>query len=253
LKFRRKKIVFLLIVAIVLIAVVGFLFFQNKHQDEVLERVFANAANIDFYTQEVRTETALSGRHIVVEGVYHNDIKNAAFSSISTTTVRVPDVSFPIAFTLYNVSINGNVYTKAESENPELITTVQVGGGWRQFSAREIPQEYKSIAIAGPVLDNLSLISNNGTHLSLKKTAPNDETFGAPLLRYSFTVRSSLKDHSGALSAIYERLKETGTADIWVSEETAEVRHMVFKNPPYFSTTTISNIGTPQVIDTPVL
>jgi hypothetical protein len=219
----------------------------------VLKRVYANVEQVGFYTQTVRTETSLSGRNITVEGVYKNDLKNSSFGSISTTTVRVPDVSFPIAFTLYNISSGGNVYTKAESENPELVTTISVGTGWRQFDSREIPQEYKGIAIAGPVLDNLSLLSRKGAFLNLKKTTDDDRTFDEPLLRYTFTVKASLKDHSGALSAIYERLKEDGTADIWVSEGEARVRHIVFKNPPYFSTTTITDINTPHLIDIPVL
>ncbi len=231
----------------------AFVLMSDRHNDEVLQSVFTKIDAIDFYTQEVRTETSLSERTITVEGIYQNDSKNSLYSAISTTSVRFPDVSFPIQFTLYNIASIPTVYTKAESENPELITTIPVGGGWRSFNFREIPEEYKSIAIPGPVLDNLELLSKNGSYVELIESHGKDLTFKEPLVRFTFRLRSLLKDRPGPLSAIYERLKETGTVDIWVSEESNDVHYMVFHNPPYFSTTTISNVNTPQVIDIPSL
>lgn len=255
LRRAHKRLIFVTAILTTILVILGsvYFFFNEKHNDEVLQSVFEKVGEVDFYTQEVRTETSLSERTITVEGVYQNDYKNSLYSAVSTTSVRFPDVSFPVQFTLYNISSIPNVYTKAESANPELITTIPVQGGWRSFNSREIPEEYKSIAIPGPVLDNLQILSKNGSYVELIETHGKDATFGDELLRFSFRVKPSLKERPGPLAAIYERLRETGTVDIWVSEDSKSVRHMVFNNPPYFSTTTIKNINTPQIIDIPTL
>lgn len=253
LKKRRLKLLILATLSLLVISggVVAFIFFQNKEQNEVLRQVFTDAESVEFYTQKVDTETSVSERSIVVAGTYHIDKKGSIYGSFSTTTVRVPSISYPIEFTLENISANGKAYVRAKSDNQELNTTIPLGADWRVFRETEIPPAYKEIAITGPILDNLALFSEKGSLVRLEKALPGDTTFTYPLLRFQFSLRPEVAKRQGPLAAIYERVGATGKVDIWVSAEDKKIRHMVFSNPPYFSTTTILNLGTPQAIDIP--
>lgn len=234
-------------------ALAFWLFFPREEvPDALLRNTFANAPVIHAYTQHVATETDIAERTLRVEGVYHINRTSSSFSSSATTTLTIPDGSEPQVFNLANVSVGEDVYVKVETADESLRSRIPHSPEWRHFNRLQIPDAFKDIAIAGPILDNMLLFSENGVFLRLVDNRGREDWGSESLARYSFTLKNTPESVGGTLRTLFDRIGD-GTVDIWVDPDRAEVRHMVVASDAYYSTTTFSNVNHTPDIAAPVL
>ena len=239
---KRYFALFGLIFAVV--AVLGYFAYSSYRNSVALSKIYATVDSTSSYSQYVNTETILSDRLLEVEGTYFNNKKAREYASQATTTLTIPDQKEPISFTLSNIAIRDVVYTKIESESENNPITIPLGPTWHRFENDAIPEEFQSVSIPGPILDNLALFSRNGTYVKLVKNEGEDSTFGSPLQRYKLELSGETPSEESSVTKLIERIGE-GTVTIWVDQETDHIHHIVFKNYPYVSTTTISNVNNP--------
>ena len=245
------------VLAAVLVVVFGVLIFLNRSRhkdfDLPLQKALAAVPSISAYSQHDETQTQISDRRLQIVGVYDVDTAHRSFASYSTTTLFLPGSPAGHSFSHWDIAIGDDVYIKIDTTDKLLSNSIQRFPQWKHFVSNAIPAKYASIAIVGPIQDNLTLLAQNGAYLSLvKKWGPapwGDES----LLRYTFKLSGKTADiPGGPLSALVSHIGRTGTVDVWVDPKSFAVRHLVFSNPPYVSTSTISNINALQPIVAPI-
>ncbi len=123
---------------------------------------------------------------------------------------------------------------------------------WHAFNKNSIPSQFKDIAVSGPTLDNLLLFRDSGSYVTLVEKKGDavwgDETFSRYMMKLS---PDAPENPGGTLGTLLQRLRG-GTIDIWIDDQSM-VRHMVFQNDNYRSTTTLSNLNAPPAILPPTL
>lgn len=220
--------------------------------DELLERTFSGIAVITSYTQSVETEIDLSDRKLLVSGEYYLNGPDNRFESVATTTLRISvgTKDEEHSFTLRNISIGEDVYSKIDTRSPVLAQTIPHSPEWRHFSKNQIPEAFADIAISGPILDNL-LLFRDGAFLELIQSY-GEETWGNErLVRYAFTISREAPEAGGTLATLLGRIGD-GRVDMWIEPESASLRHAVFSGPSYHSTTTFSFMNIPRTINAPI-
>ncbi len=249
---QRPAIALGIILLLVAIGAFSYLLYSQKKDDDLLNAVYAALEDVETYTQVVTTETELSDRKLFVEGVYTNDRKQGIYSSVATTTLLIRSSDDSYTFTLSNIALPNEVFVRIDAEEGALSTTVPVNQGWTRLPADAVPQEFKDIAIPGPILDNVSIFQKSGSLLSLTKRLGEDSVFGTPLRRFEFTFKAGATIPDGPAKALYGRLEDGGTISVWVTPEDATLHHIVFSNPPYISTTSIQAINNPPPLVLPL-
>lgn len=234
----------------------GIWYYLQPHEleDALLQKTFAGIASIATYTQSVETEINLSDRNLVVRGEYYLNGPENRFQSIATTTLRVPQGRKieEHSFTLQNISIGDDIYSKIETESPLLQETIPHSANWRHFTKGHIPDEFADIAVSGPILDNLLLFSQGGAFL-VPRESYGEEMLGAErLARYSFTLSESVRRIGGTLGTLVGRIGESGRVDVWIDPSSATLRQAVFTGENYHSTTTFSAMNIPHEIRAPI-
>jgi hypothetical protein len=224
--------------------------------DAAFKQMLEDISAVRAYTQYVQTEIAMSDRHLRVVGTYYIDEIGNRFASSATTTLTMPDLppsEREHSFTLQNVSIGVNVYTRIETESELLKKTIPASPRWQRFQKDNIPSTFDNIAVPGPILDNLKLLGAGGTYLTLQGTPAIEKWNDELLTRYSFVLSDTApKNSGGTLQALFERIGD-GTIDVWLDTETAVLKFMRFENDSYISTTTVHYEGAPPPIIAPVL
>ncbi len=217
-------------------------------RDPLIIAALEKAAHTQRYAQEVRTEAIFPGRHLRIEGTYLVDRERNRYASVATTTVVTPRGTSGTAFTLKNISVEGDVYTQVSSKDPSVLASFGDPGVWSHFSATAIPEKFAGIAIPGPILDNLRILEDDGSYLSPAGTSTRDTKTG--LTRYAFTLAPA---HHGAPAGTLQALMghiANGAVDVWVDDD-ANVRLLAFTGPDYRSTTTVSRLGEDLRIESP--
>ncbi len=255
---KRKKISVVAALALVAVSVGAWCVFQLTHTsqsglDAPIRHAFAKVPSVTSYTQYVETRTKIGDRTLQIVGTYDVDHAQQRFGSYSTTTLFIGADTIGHSFTHWDVSIGNDVYIKVDSRDPVLQASIQRTPQWKHFTDTTIPGNYTSIAIAGPIQDNLTLLAQNGAYLSLLKNHGLERWGNEPLLRYTFTLsKSAFGISDGPLNALVGRIGKNGTVDVWIDPHSFDVRYLLFTSDPYFSTTTISHINTPLPIDAPL-
>ncbi len=224
---------------------------RDQLLDSPIQKALAQIPLVTSYAQDIQTETKIDTKSLVITGLYINDYKSNTYLSYSTTTLIVAGDPNPHLFTHQNISIGETVYLRVQTQDLLLKNSIQGTPQWQKFKNSSIPQKFANIAIAGPIQDNLSLLSQNGAYLILHKKYGlvhfKDET----LLRYTFSLSKNIATiPEGPLRAVVGRIG-SGTIDVWIDPQNFQVRYLLFTNTPYISTTTISNINTPPSIGIP--
>ncbi len=224
---------------------------RDQLLDSPIQKSLAQIQTITSYTQDIQTETKIDTKSLVIKGLYINDYKNNTYLSYSTTTLVVAGDATPHLFTHQNISQGDTIYLRVQTQDLLLKNSIQSTSEWQKFKNTSIPQKFAGIAIAGPIQDNLSLLSQNGAYLILHKKYGRVRFKDETLLRYTFSLsKKTATIPEGPLRAVVGRIG-SGTIDVWIDPQNFQVRHLLFTNTPYISTTTISNINTPPLIGIP--
>lgn len=222
--------------------------------DGPILRVLEQIAYIDSYTQIVETEVTFPSRLLQISGTYYNNEAEGRFATLSTTTLSMldqPDDLRSHSFTHENIAIENDIYTRIQTDSPILRKSIKNGKEWWHFHKGSIPKPFENIAIAGPILDSLMLLSEGGKYITLLEKHGVDLWGDKKLLRYTFKTSNITPSVDGALKALVARIGKDGTIDVWIDETEPTVKYLVFKNDGYHSTTTISGINNPHLIAPP--
>lgn len=210
-------------------------------EDPLLAASIGKVAENRAYLQHVETKTVVSDRDIRVVGDYMINHTYSEYASRATTTLSIPEeggLTTEHQFTLTNIAIGDDVYSKIETESELLKKTIPHSTAWRRLKRDEIPPELNNIAIPGPILDNLKILSNKGIYLVvLKKQEEEVEGYGE-LVRYTLKLSKETPEE-GTLGSVLQRIGSEGLVDLWIQESTSEPRIIRFENNSYHSTTTI--------------
>ena len=222
----------------------SYWWFTRPKADPDLKKIYNWVASIHAYQEEELTTAAVDSRVLTIDGVYRVDEPHSLFAFTSTTTTRIAGAKKPIIFTLDDMSIKKDVYTRVEmlqTYGPQL--SVPSGDVWRHFKSTNIPKAYANIAIAGPLVDNLKLFGNGGAYVTLVKKWGEAPIKKEDLKRYSFVLspRASPK-LGGTLGPLVQRITTSGQIDIWV-DSMSRIKYMHFKNTNYDATTTLSHFN----------
>lgn len=219
--------------------------------DDILAKTFEVVPEITSHEEVVSTYVVISDRTLSIEGRYYSHAAQEAYAAYSTTTITLPDLpaaQASHAFTHQNISIREDIYTKVETKSPVLKQAILHSPQWRHFKRADIPREYADIAISGPILENMRLLSSGGEYLKLRRNDGIEDFQGEKLARYHFSL--SGKSASSNLGTVMGRIAE-GTVDLWVRPEDSMPHTMVFNGPGYFATTTFHSLNTLAPISAP--
>ena len=252
----RRGVYFILAIFLVAASISGWLLYRTFHTTKItidapMQKALALVSTITSYSQQVDTQVKFPDRLLKITGIYAVDTPNKNYLSYSTTTLLIAGDPREHTFTHQDISIGDTVYNKVETSDPLLKSSIKSNPSWRSFKSNAIPASLANIIIAGPIQDNLAILSKNGAFLSLIKKSSQVAWDGNTFLRYTFTLSSNVsKVGNGPLSAIVGRIGP-GTIDVWINPSTYLVQHMVFTNGSYISTTTIGSVNTPLFITAP--
>lgn len=243
------------LIAILITAYALFEYIDRKaHEfDEPLIKTLEHMATVQSYSQYVDTTTVVSERPLRVYGWYHVDHNKRSYAAFSTTTLTVPggiQGAGKHDFTHDNIAIGDTVYVKIDTESEFLKPSINDSHQWQRFQKDSIPEQYKNIAVTGPILDNLRIFAGDAEHLELVRKYGLETVDGEALRRYRFILKSSVPKES-TVGALQQRLGNEGTIDIWIEDATHTITRMIFSHPPYTSTTTLSNLNSLPTIVPP--
>jgi hypothetical protein len=244
---HTKAVLALFVLALISLSIYGYSYVKNQQDKAFIEQVFSSVESIDSYVQRVETELTVAERTVTIQGVYKNDRGKSAYASESTTTVQVPGSSSLFRFSTENIALDNRVYVRVRAD--EGTPTTVPADVWHTFDFASIPKEFETLAIPGPVLDNLLLFSEGGRYLRLESAQGADTTFGVNALRYRFSASGVKPETPSPLTVLLERIGP-GTIDVWVGASST-LEALVITNPPYYSTTTLSDFNNPLGIAAP--
>ena len=241
-------------IGVALLITKGYLLITKPTSDPLLAKVIENVAKNIAYIQHVETETSLSDRDIRVVGDYMVNHKSREYYSVATTTLTLPDTGQgreKHSFTLSNIAIVDDVYTKIDTESELLKKTIPHSVTWRHFKSGQIPPEFENIAIAGPILDNLRIFDERGRYMVIIKKHGYETFQNENLMRYTLSLSDSTPPE-GTLGVILNRIGKNGHIDAWVDAKNHMIRHLHFENGEYRSTTTIETSESTPPLSPPV-
>ncbi len=219
--------------------------------DPSLDRVFKKVSEVKSYSQYVETEAIFPDRTLKILGTYNVDSAKNAFASYSTTTLLINGDPVQHIFTHQNLALGDDVYMKIETQDPLLKASIKSNPQWQRFSADTIPPSLNSIAVPGPIQDNIEILGEGGSWIYLVKKWGTEDWNGTSLLRYTFRLSGKKPPGHAPVGGLLSRIG-AGTIDVWIDPQTFEPRYLRFANSNYISTTTISNINIPQALEAPV-
>ncbi len=233
----------------------GYLAFSGKGPfgrplapDETLLQAYRNVVQVQSYAEDVETQVVVANRSLSIRGYYLVDDRNLRYSSVATTTLGDPGGARGPSFTVHNISIGTDVYSLVSTPDASLRATIRADDAWHHYKSAAIPADLAGIAVPGPVLDNLRLLSQNGAYLILKaKRAPDPKTH---LAHYMFILSPVAPPAGGTLETLEARIGN-GTVDVWIDPQDDAVRQLAFNAKDYHSTTTISRLGEDLPIGAP--
>ncbi len=212
--------------------------------DVPMQKALARVPSIHSYTQYVETQTKVDDRRLQIVGVYSVDTEQKQYASYSTTTLFIGSDPRAHTFVHQNIAIGDDVYLKIETADPALQASIQTTKSWQSFKSNAIPKNFTSIAIAGPLQDNIEVLGKNGAYLVPVASFGAVQWGAESLLRYTFRLsQKAFAVSDGPLNSLVLRVGHTGTVDVWIDPKNFAVRYLVFANVPYLSTTTITNIN----------
>ncbi len=221
--------------------------------DERLQTALNEVQGLHSYEMQDDTHAEMEQRTIDISGLYRLDFDAHRYGSIATTTLTLLDMRPPKnthVFTLEHLSLNDDVYVKIQTTSALLRKTIPYGAKWRHFKAEAIPERFVDIAVPGPILDNLALLGQNGSYLSLIGKSTLHTIASTTYSVYTFTIsKKSTTKATGPLKALIGIIS-TGTVDVWV-DEGAHIRMIHFLSDGYVATSTILRVNTPEVFATP--
>lgn len=224
---------------------------QPGTPDPLLPVVFAKAAQIQQYAQEDRTEALVGDRRLVIRGRYLVDRALNRYSSVATTTVYTPPQKTGQSFTLSNISIGSDVYSRMVVGGVAPQTSIPAQQDWHHFASNDIPAEYEGIAVPGPLLDDLRLFSEGGAYLSLIDTV-HGSTDSSSTVGYRFKLSGKAPPSpGGTLEALMGHIGE-GTIEAWIQPDDATIREIIITAPGYHATTTLSRFDENLEIQSPL-
>lgn len=249
LKFSTLTYVFVAICMIL-----GISMYVSRHQfsrfDATLKSTFANASDAKFYDERVETTLLMQGSRLQLVDLYRLDRAHNRYYSISTTTLIFANSKPSIVFSVSNISLGQDLYTKVGGvSNAQL--SVPSDNIWRHFTISSIPRNYENIAVSGAILDNLKLFERAGEHLIQIATYATSTIDGKLESHYLFKLSSSRTAVDPVIQPTMSRLGSSGKIDIWIDSATQKISTIVFHNESYFSTTTIDYADQPFSLATP--
>lgn len=221
--------------------------------DPSLKQVFRKVSAIKSYSQYVETEAVFPDRTLTILGTYLIDSPKTAFASYSTTTLLIQGDKSAHVFTHQNLAIGSDVYMKIETMDPVLLKNIQSSPDWRYFQSTEIPDSLSGIVVPGPIQDNVQILGQNGSWLSLVKVWGAESWGETSLLRYTFRLSGKKPGRETPLTALLSRIGPSGVVDAWIDPQTFEPRYLRFSNSTYTSTTTLRGINASPLIEAPIL
>lgn len=239
-------------VAILSVVGAGAFFWMTTRPefDTDLQRAFAHASAIHAYTQEDITSTEISERLLRIEGIYRNDSRTGRYASIATTTIRIPEEG-EHSFSLENISLGDDVYTRVSTDSPLLKQQLAFDAAWHRFRRDAIPAEFVNVAISGPIMDHLTLFSDGGNRLDIVD-GPIADAEDARMRVYSFRLAEDARSGAGGtLATLLERIGG-GSIRIWIDEEDA-IHRIAIDNGSFHSTTTLSRFNEPVPHEPPTI
>jgi hypothetical protein len=220
---------------------------RKAHEfDQPLVEALEKVTTTHSYAQFVDTSTIVSDRPLRVYGWYLVDHDQRSYAAFSTTTLNVPEGTLGSGshdFSHDNIAMQDTVYVKVDTASDFLSSSINKSDAWKRFEKDAIPEEYRNIAIVGPILDNLRIFANNAEHLELVRKYGLETIDDRTLRHYRFKLKSSVPSES-TVGALAERLGDSGTIDIWIDDTEKAIVRMLFKHDFYTSTTTLSSFNT---------
>lgn len=227
-------------------------FALSDQKDEQFKDAMAALGALTSYRQHVAMETDISARHLLIEGEYDVDRAHDRYRSTATTSLSALDGAFEgvHAFTLSHVALPPEVYVSVTSESELLSGSIPKTDGWKHFTDGAVPYEFQNVAVAGPVMDTLTLFSDDGAYLGVTK-APIEE---GETRRYTLQLNKKAFKERGldAVGIFVERLGEDGTIDVWFDTATHRIQKLRLSNPPYLSYTEYSELNSVPPITAPI-
>lgn len=191
------------------------------------------------YASHVETTLALPDREVRVDGVYVVNEPLLSYESFSTTTVLFrPGNKVASSFTLANISIASDVYSKIFSLKDSPAVIARSSSSWKHFTKDSILLDPSSVAVSGPILDNFLIFSSELRHL-LFRTSHESTINKIKLMQHVFSIQKTDDPNLPAtLSALITRIGEKGYVSVWMSPTSSSVIFFSFDNDSYHSTTT---------------
>ena len=244
--------------SLVIAATIGFVIYQKVHVapppfDANAKKILNELGHARVYTAHVNTSAMFTDRVLQIDGMYLVDEPQKKYMTMSTTTMTVRGVrNQPHAFTLKNISIGDDVYSKIETTSSIFKQTIPASPLWRHFKKNSVPSQFADIAVVGPILDNVLIFSVSGRYLVFVNKKE-EVILNRTLMHYTFTLsHNSAKNRGGTLEALLERIGKEGMVDVWIDYEKEQVPFFRFSNATYTSTTTLLDVNTPLSIEPPI-
>lgn len=240
----------LVVVGVLLTGVYLYRVSHPAPPDPLLVSTFEKASQVFSYAQEDRTEALVGDRRLVIRGTYLVDRARNRYASVSTTTVYAPPQKTGQSFTLSNISIGSDVFSRMETGGVAPGTSVPASSQWHRFSSNAIPEEYLGIAVPGPLLDQLRLFAEKGSYLDFVERLPaNPPSDGLVGYRFKLSGRAP-PSPGGTLEALIQHVG-TGTIDAWIDPQDATIRSVIITNVGYRATTSLSRFDETLDIEPP--
>lgn len=210
--------------------------------DTLLRSAFDKADTITSYSQDDRTEALVGDKKLVIRGMYLVERLKASYASLSTTTVYQVGAKTGESFTLANIALGNDVYTRMQLGGTAPETSIPASKSWKHFKSNAIPDDYIGIAVPGPLLDNLQLFGEHGTYLTLEKRLGDELVGETSCVRYRFRLSGVVPPSpGGTLEALIGHIG-SGRVDAWVAPD-GTLRQIAITSPSYRATTTLSRFG----------
>lgn len=239
-KFKLSALFFILLVVPIYVFTTYF-----THFDTDSRALFSKFGSVSGYSMNVETVLELPEKTLSISGEYSLNRPKQSYGSVTTTSLGEKEGPTQV-FTLTNIAIKNIIYVRIDTEDEALKKTIPTQGSWFHFPSTEVPPQFAQIAVPGPVLDNLLLLTDSGKYLSLIENKGQEAMLGATTTHLVFRLSGKKpRTKGGSLHALLERIGP-GSIDVWTNNENP-LLVMHFRNGTYRSTTTITSLNSPTI------
>jgi hypothetical protein len=248
-------LIFLILAALASGVYYYFFVYSRPDYEKAYEKAVSAVATIKSWNQSTQTETKATDRELYVSGIYTIDHRNKNYSSRSTTTLKINEAGAISLhnFSFENISVGKDIYINIKTESERLKSTMQTTEGWYLFDKNSIPENFKNIAISGPVMDSLNIFKKNGKYVKIIKSGDSENLEGKNCFRYELVLNEKAFTKQGDLELgnMADRIGKAGIIELWINKETSEIEQIMIKNPPYYSISRIRDINKTNEIKPP--